>query len=142
MSNFIRLGLISLFSLFLTSSGCSLFPKKSNPLLGTWVSDKERTLQEIEKKPEISAHTQALLNNDFFGKMKITYYPDTYESEFEGEVIRGRYKILEMNDTFIEIEENLEGLDKSFRSKLFLDGDYLVVYSSRHDLKEYFRKIN
>ncbi len=74
--------------------------------------------------------------------MKITYYPDTYESEFEGEVIRGRYKILEMNDTFIEIEENLEGLDKSFRSKLFLDGDYLVVYSSRHDLKEYFRKIN
>ena len=105
------------------------------------MSDKERTLKEIAKKPEISPRTRALLNNDFFGKLKITYYSDTYESEFEGEVIKGEYKILEISKDYIEIEERLEGLDKSFRSKIYFEDDYLVVYSRQNELKEYFRKV-
>ena len=102
---------------------------------------KNERLKKFRKKPEITPRTRALLNNDFFGKLKITYYSDTYESEFEGEVIKGEYKILENSSDFIEIEERLEGLNKSFRSKIYFEDDYLVVYSRQDELKEYFKKV-
>ncbi len=119
---------------------CASFPR-SNPLLGTWVSDKEYTLAELAKEPRISDKTRALIDNDFFGKLKITYTPDSYVAVLEGEVIKGKYEIIEVNKHFVEIEEYTEGNGKKSRSKIFIDGHYLYVYSPEHNLKEYFRKV-
>ena len=114
---------------------------KDNPLIGVWISDKERTLEEIEKKPTVSARTQGLVDNDFFGKLRVSYERDTYASEFEGEIIKGKYRIIAVNKDFIEIEEQIEGWDKRFRSKIYFDGDYMYIESNKHDFREYFRKL-
>ena len=120
--------------------GCGSAPKE-NPLVGTWVSDKQRTLEEIEKKPTVSARTRGLMDSDFFGKLRVRYDRDTYASEFEGEIVKGTYRILEVNKDFIEIEEQIEGWEKRFRSKIYFDGDYMYIESNKHDFREYFRKL-
>ena len=120
--------------------GCGSVPR-DNPLVGTWVSDKQRTLEEIEKKPTVTARTRGLVDNDFFGKLRVSYDYDTYTSEFEGEIIRGKYRVLEVKKDFIEIEEQIEGWDKRFRSKIYFDGDYMYIESNKHDFREYFRKL-
>lgn len=81
------------------------------------------------------------MDNDFFGKLRVTYARETYESEFEGEIIKGQYRITEVNKDFIEIEEKIEGWDKRFRSKIYFDGDYMYIDSNKHDFREYFRKL-
>lgn len=125
---------------FVCVVSCSSVPK-DNPLVGSWISDKERTLDEIDSKPTVSARTRGLMDNDFFGKLRVTYTRDTYESEFEGEIIKGQYRIIEVNKDFIEIEEQIEGWDKRFRSKIYFDGDYMYIESNKHDFREYFKKI-
>ena len=119
---------------------CALIPR-SNPLLGTWVSDKEQTLAELAKKPRISDKTRALMDNDFFGKLRITYTPDSYVAALDGEVIRGKYEIIEVNKHFVEIEEYAEGDGEKTRSRIYIDGHFLYVYSPDYNLKEYFRRV-
>lgn len=119
---------------------CSSVPK-DNPLVGVWISDKIRTLDEIDSKPTVSARTKGLMENDFFGKLRVTYTHDAYESEFEGEILKGQYQIIAVNKDFIEIEEQIEGWDKRFRSKIYFDGDYMYIESNKHDFREYFKKL-
>ena len=62
-------------------------------LIGIWQSDADRTIAGIrDQRPVDDAQEVALRN--LFGKLRITYTPNSYTTELDGSVDTYRYEVL------------------------------------------------
>jgi len=135
----------NIFPILLLTAVCisSCGNPSRNPVIGTWISDEKKTLEEVAKIPNMPQKTRDLLENGFFGKLKITYYRDHYVTELDGHVSKYDYKVLGINDRYVEIEYYDVPMRVNIREKIYIDGDAIYVYGSlRYKFKEYFRRVN
>lgn len=115
-------------------------------LIGDWISDRDRTLTELE---EVWGVTEGQLGGlaELLGELRITYTSSTLETDLMGEMITMPYTVLDSdansvvlrNDSAIDPEMAILGL--STFSKIHFDGDASYwVYSEVGGIKEYFKR--
>jgi hypothetical protein len=124
---------------------------KSNPfdpgddrLLGTWISDAERTVEEYRRFRKIDEATFDKFAA-LFGKMKVTYSSNSYSTSLDGRTTETRYRVLGKDDKSVVVEDIAEGLaaelaESSF-SVIHFDGkDSHWIYMSGGS-REYFKRV-
>jgi hypothetical protein len=114
-------------------------------LLGTWVSDKERTQEHF---PKHMTEPQKDKLTSLFGKLRVTYTNLTYTTELDGHVETAPYTVLGLDEHSVVIRDDsvqipdLDVLEMSTFSKIHFDGsDAYWVITEIGGLTEYFRRI-
>ncbi|MDQ7001586.1 MAG: hypothetical protein Q9N02_02715, partial [Ghiorsea sp.] len=78
---------ITLISLSLCAAfflgGCD--DKPANTLVGSWKSDKSKTLASMHGMKGIPDESKTYFEKNFFGRLTITYTEKTYSAVLEGE---------------------------------------------------------
>ncbi len=95
-------------------------------LLGTWISDRDRTLKAL--RPSASDEGRAKLEN-LFGKLKVTYTDTTITTELDGFVETIPYTVLGFDDHSVVVrndsppDPNMAIFEMSSFSKINFDGE-------------------
>ncbi len=137
---------ITLFSLSVCTAlflaGCDAKP--ANSLVGSWKSDKSKTLESMHSMKDIPDETKAYLEKNFFGRLTITYTENTYSAVLDGEEdVRPDsypYRIVEETDDYYIVENELLGT--KFNKKLFKDRACYYELTSEWNFREYFCRVN
>ena len=104
-------------------------------LLGSWRSDRERTLAEWSFKNEAA---RALFERDF-GRLLVRYTESLVHTEFEGDTTVCRYRIAKIKAKSVEIICETEP-DDEVRTLNFESAD--VYWVSVGSNREFFRREN
>jgi len=128
--------LFTLISVFIL--GCS--DSSDDRLIGTWISDKDKTLRQFREQGISNDKLYDFLN-DNLGKLKITYTPHKAIINFEGTFTEEKYEVLGKDHNSIAIKgKSAFGEDEI--SILTFDDNYYYTYSELVGYVEYFRKVN
>ena len=76
----------------------------SNPLIGNWKSDKEKTLLEVRKVANIPEKVRSYLEDDLFGKLEIIFTKNKIYTEFDDIKYEGTYEVINQTDNSITIK--------------------------------------
>jgi hypothetical protein len=117
--------------------------EESNPLIGTWKSNKEKTLKYYSKTPVLSKLTdeQRKMFKGIFGKMVITYSSNTFTWTMDEFTSSGNYKIIANNeDTIITLSEYPLLGEQLTMISFEEDGTYLTIPQG-HRYGEFFSKV-
>lgn len=137
---------VSCVVLLFTLAKKSSPPKLDDPrLLGTWVSDRERTLELLG--PSRSDESRAKLKN-LFGKLKIAYTDRTITTELDDFIETIPYTVLGVDEHSVVIRDDsppdpdMAVLEMSSFSKIHFDGDdsYWVT-TEIGGITEYFKRV-
>ncbi|RLA11341.1 MAG: hypothetical protein DRQ59_09990 [Gammaproteobacteria bacterium] len=113
----------------------------ANPLIGEWESDEKRTLEDVNARDNIPPKTKAFFENDFFGKLKLTFTENkiftTYE-EFENS---GSYEILNETENSITLRAWNDVLKEYEDQTFYIEGNIIYTITSKYKIREYFVKI-
>ncbi len=116
----------------------------ANSLVGSWKSDKSKTLASMHARKDIPEETKAYLEKNFFGRLTITYADKTYSAVLDGEEdVRPDsypYRIVEETDDYYIIENELLGT--KFNKKLFKDRACYYELTSEWNFREYFCRVS
>jgi hypothetical protein len=134
ISNLIIIGLI------ITIYGCASL--HDDRLIGTWISDKDRTLCVLEKRRNLTERQRNWFKQNL-GKLKIQYTKDEVTIWYNGERNTEKLKIAAKDkDTVVLIgKDPFDDEDKLFLIN-FEDNDSYWVYSDLGDYVEYFKRMN
>ncbi|QDT11098.1 hypothetical protein [Planctomycetes bacterium K23_9] len=115
-------------------------------LIGTWVSDKERTMEGLG--PQVTDEQREVLN-DVFGKLKITYNAHEYVYEMDGESSSVPYSVIGSDDYSLVIQDHsppipeMEMLNMSSFTKIYFEGpDVYYVDTELSSYTEYFKRLS
>ena len=115
-------------------------------LMGTWISDKERTLEHF---PEHMTEPQKEKLSSLFGKLRVTYSPTAYTTELDGHTESSPYTVIGLDKHSVVIRDDsapnpdLDILEMSTFSKIHFDGpDSYWVITEIGGLTEYFRRVS
>lgn len=115
-------------------------------LIGTWVSDKERTQEHF---PEHMTATQKEKLSSLFGKLRVTYSDATCITELDGQTDTNPYSVLGVDEHSVVIRDDsarysdLELLEMSTFTKIHFEGqDSYWVVTEIGSLTEYFRRVD
>lgn len=115
-------------------------------LVGTWLSDKERT---IEHFPEHMTESQREVLSSLFGKLRVTYTTTEFTTELDGETETVPYTVLGTDKHSVVIRgdsppnPDLDLLELSTFSKIHFDGpDSYWVTTEIGGITEYFRRVS
>lgn len=120
-----------------------IMPSMSNAkddvfIIGAWLSDKEKTILYNQEVIDLT-ETQKILLNDILGKYIITFTKKEISWVYDDTSGKSSYKIIDINDKFIEITESNEA--KS--SKYFKDGNWMYINANDTSIlkREYFKRV-
>jgi len=105
-------------------------------LLGTWKSDKLRTLEEWVYSPASTPDTQVRIA-DWFGKLVVRYTPARVFTGFEGDTTQCAYRVVATDPDSVAIVCRTEGRDE-IRHIHFVDDDLYWVNAGRN--REFFAR--
>jgi hypothetical protein len=111
-------------------------------LLGTWQSDRERTMEGFKRGRSLTEKQEAMFAN-MLGKLKITYSRTTFTTELDGVVETQRYEVLGKDERTVVLRE----LDRKPPQDIFpafslieFDGpDSYCVQTG--NFREYFKRV-
>ena len=106
-------------------------------LVGTWRSDKERTLATWKFKESATTEVRERIGR-WFGKLTHRYTETTVFTEFEGETFSSRYWVRESGENFVVVEYKTKAGIESHR--IFLDGDHHIFFFVGNNV-EYFKRV-
>ena len=131
------------FAVLCIGTGCSEKLEVPDWLLGTWKSDRAKTLAYIESNialPENikqwfrdSAELGQLIN--VFEKQGYASYP---ENDVPDKIETSPYTDIKINDGSVTFSTNVEMLDTSITSTIFPEGDCYYLETGGGSLREYF----
>ena len=128
---------LSFIFLLLFSLSCS--GNENNPLIGTWVSDKDKSLQYSKSKNDLTWNQVQALEM-ILGKLRLKFTRDTTESFYEKPVGNFGYKVLNQTDDYIEVE--IASKDAKEKYKYYFDGEYIFLENDSDILpRDYFRRV-
>ncbi len=122
-------------------SGCRTSTPLPLPLLGTWRSDKQLTLQEVEKTSLTEKQREILSGPGFFGERTIHYEVGRVRSELDGNGSWMPYRVLSSGKDFVEIECMDPATGETVQRKILLDGDLMKIPIRTLGFYEVFRKV-
>ncbi len=132
---------IILILLFFTLlSGC--FQESNNPIVGRWKSDETETLKEIQNSGSLTDKQIKLLTSKIkFGKLILEIDADNITSYYEGDVDTDKYKIINIDGPFVEIESNNPLTNDLERIVIEVRNEKMWVPSTLVDFREVFVRI-
>lgn len=149
----IRIGRSVLLILFLFSIATTLaliWPgyRADSRLLGTWQSDADLTVKSILGEPPYDGKREAKLRK-LFGKMRITWTTTHCQTDLDGYLDSGTYKVLASDKNSVVVHSDdpkpspLDGLDlklSSFHVIHFVGTDTYWL-DTQWGMQEYFKRI-
>lgn len=126
----------------LVLSGCRTPAPSSLPLLGTWRSDKELTLLEVEKTNLTEKQRDILSGPGFFGERTIHYEVGRARSEVDGNTTWWMpYRVVKSGKKFVEIECMDPATGEMVRRRILFDGDLMKMPIRTLGFYEVFRRV-
>jgi hypothetical protein len=111
-------------------------------LLGTWRSDKELTLLEVEKTRLTVKQREILSGPGFFGERTIHYEVGRVRSEVEGHGSWMPYRVVNSGKNFVEIECMDSATGEMIQRKILFQGDLMKIPIRTLGFYEVFRKVD
>jgi Spy/CpxP family protein refolding chaperone len=131
---------LSLLAATVVASGqtiATMNPAKDTRLLGTWLSDKERTVGMWRYRKELTDEQRAKFEA-IFGKFRKRFTATHVHTEFEGDKTTTRYKVVAADSRSVVVsfpDEKSSNLQQLF----FEDGGWMYVFSGYN--VEFFRRV-
>jgi len=107
-------------------------------LLGTWKSDKARTLEEWACNPASTPEQQTRIA-EWFGKLTVRYTEARVFTEFEGERTKCSYRVAAIDSDSVAIVCRTDGRDE-IRHIHFVDENAYWVFVGRN--REFFARVS
>jgi hypothetical protein len=121
-------------------TGCSTM--HDDRLIGTWQSDKDRTLCEMEKRQELSGKRRDWFEKNL-GKLKIKYTKYTVTFWYNGKASTEKLKVAAKDsDSVVILGTDVFGEKDKISLVTFEDENTYWIYSKMADYVEYFKRIN
>lgn len=109
-------------------------------LLGTWKSDKKRTMKEVRARRDFTASANEKLAS-LFGKLEHRYERNRCGSTLNGESSGARYSVVAKNsDSVVLVSENLT--TGELISHLHFEGKTHYWVSVGGRFREYFKRVS
>ena len=110
-------------------------------LIGTWQSDADATIMELQKARPVS-DKQEVAMRELFGKMKVTYTDATITTELNGVVDTQPYQVVSRDGDSVVVKSwsALSKKDEQWRLR-FIGSDTYWVDVEQFALSECFRRI-
>ncbi len=121
-------------------AGCSTV--HDDRLIGTWISDKEKTLCVMEKSRNLTEKQRNWFEQNL-GKLRIKYTKDNVTIWFDDEPMTEKLKIIATDSDSVVLLGN-DPFDEEAKLVMvtFEDNDNYWVYSDLGNYVEYFKRIN
>ena len=110
---------------------------KDERLLGTWISDKERTTQMWRYRKDLTDEQRAKFE-EMFGKFKRRFTVTHVHTEFESDRTTGRYSVIAKDSRSVVVSFP-ESKGTELQQLFFEDGGWMYVFSGYN--VEFFRRI-
>jgi hypothetical protein len=109
-------------------------------LLGTWKSDRRRTLEHFKLKPTAKPRSVRFFKS-MFGKMVIHWMPATYRFELDGSRLKGSYEIVAQDSESVVIRTWSDLHQEHVLRQIHFEENYYWMCASG-SIIEYFRRIS
>jgi len=121
--------------------GCRTAAPPPGPLLGTWRSDKELTLLELEKTHLTEKQREILSGPGFFGERTIHYEVGKSRSEVDGNAAWTPYRVVKSGKNFVQIECMDPATGELVQRKILFEGDLMKMPIRTLGFYEVFRRV-
>jgi hypothetical protein len=121
--------------------GCRTPAPPPLPLLGTWRSDKQLTLQEVGRTSLTEKQREILSGPGFFGERTIRYEIGKARSEVDGNASWMPYRVVSSGKNFVEIECMDPVTGEMVQRRILFDGDLMKVPIRTLGFYEVFRRV-
>jgi hypothetical protein len=122
--------------------GCRTPAPTPGPLLGTWRSDKQLTLLEVEKTNLTEKQRDILSGPGFFGERTIHYEAGRARSEVAGNVSWMPYRVVSSGKDFVEIECMDPVTGEMVQRRILFEGDLMKMPIRTLGFYEIFRRVD
>ena len=122
--------------------GCRTPAPTALPLLGTWRSDKQLTLREVEKTGLTEKQRDILSGPGFFGERTIRYEVGRMRSEVDGIASWMPYRVVGSGKDFVEIECMDPVSGEMVQRKILFEGGLMKMPIRTLGFYEVFRKVD
>jgi len=122
--------------------GCRTHAPPPLPLLGTWRSDKQLTLLEVEKTGLTEKQRDILSGPGFFGERTIRYEVGRLRSEVDGVASWMPYRVVGSGKDFVEIECMDPVTGEMVQRKMLFEGGLMKMPIRTLGFYEVFRRVN
>jgi hypothetical protein len=126
---------------FLILLGCRTAAPTPGPLLGTWRSDRELTLLELEKTNLTAKQREIMSGPGFFGERTIHYEVGKSRSEVDGNATWMPYRVVKSGKNFVQIECMDPVTGEMVQRKILFEGDLMKMPIRTLGFYEVFRRI-
>ena len=121
--------------------GCRTPAPPPLPLLGTWRSDKQLTLREVEKTGLTEKQREILSGPGFFGERTIHYEAGRARSEVDGNASWMPYRVVNSGKDFVEIECMDPATGEMVQRRILFEGDLMKMPIRTLGFHEVFRRV-
>lgn len=121
--------------------GCRTPAPSPLPLLGTWHSDKQLTLLEVEKTKLTEQQREILAGPGFFGERTIHYEAGKLRSEVDGNASWMPYRVVNSGKDFVEIECMDPATGELVQRRILFDGNLMKMPIRTLGFYEVFRRV-
>lgn len=115
--------------------------------LGRWQSDEEKTLEDMQRHPDIPKQSRQYLEKNLFGQLILiirknesaSYFPEDENSkiaEFEP------HTVTEVGDNYVVFQGYDLLLGKERQTKFYYEDGYIFTYVTKWNFKEYFHRLD
>jgi hypothetical protein len=111
------------------------------PLLGTWRSDEELTLHEVERADLSPKQREFFREPGFFGDLELRYEVDRVHSSYHGAGSWRPYQVVGSGPGFVQIEYMDPLTGEMTRPKLLVEGDLMKMPVRNLGFHEVFRRV-
>jgi len=110
---------------------------QSNPLIGEWLSDREKTIHYLTKHAKLTeAQSQTL--DILLGRMKLTFSTNKVVINYDSSASEFTYQIIEKSKEYIKVRIENDSSELFF----YFDANYIYQkYTSSFFTREYFSKV-
>jgi|GEM_PF-2873968 len=121
--------------------GCRTPAPTPGLLLGTWRSDKQLTLLEVEKTNLTEKQREILSGPGFFGERTIHYEAGRARSEVDGNASWMPYRVVNSGKDFVEIECMDPATGEMVQRRILFEGDLMKMPIRTLGFHEVFRRV-
>ena len=137
MNNCYNIKLIGVLLILATVGSYSCSTSKKKEIIGAWRSNRELTIQILEKSQTLpEKYKKILYAPDFFGNLIHIYYENEAITIFEGQCSKTSYKIIREGENYVDIEAYDSFFEKNVTNRVYVEDGLMWV-----QFKEPFREI-
>lgn len=112
----------------------------ANPLVGEWVSDRDRTMAEVRKVENVPKKANDYFESAF-GKLHVKFTENKIYTEYDGVKDEFPYEVVRIKDDSITIKGWSNLIKKYHEITYHIEGDSIYSITSKYKFREYFKRV-